>query len=63
MTKKEKKKEEPDYDYKKKLDEIELPASLKAGFQYYIKANTINIKSENDLMKELTKFKQLNAGA
>lgn len=58
------KKEEPKsaFDWKQALDKIEIPLMLKAGFGYYIVNNNIMIKSENDLQKELTKFKELNAG-
>ena len=58
------KKEEPksDFDWKQALDKLEIPLMLKAGFGYYIESKNIAIKSENDLQKELTKFKELNAG-
>jgi len=51
------------YDFQSQLNEMEIPASLKAGFKYYVINNNITIKSENDFEKEFTKFKQTNAGA
>ena len=35
---------------------------LKTGFKFYIVNNNITIKSENELERELTKFKNTNAG-
>ena len=52
----------PPFDWMKALDELEIPSMLKAGFGYYIESKNILIKSENDLQKELNKFKELNAG-
>ena len=59
-----KKQEEPKnaFDWKPALDKLEIPSMLKAGFGYYIETKNMTIKSENDLQKELTKFKELNAG-
>lgn len=59
-TKKEEKNE--DFDFKSCLGGLEVPEMLKAGFGYYIEVNNIPIKSENDLLKQLDKFKQMNAG-
>ena len=57
-----KKEEENDFDFKACLASLEVPEMLKAGFGYYIEVNNIPIKSENDLNKQLTKFKEMNAG-
>jgi hypothetical protein len=57
-----KKEEENDFDFKTCLASLEVPEMLKAGFGYYIEVNNITIKSENDLNKQLTKFKEMNAG-
>lgn len=64
MAQRKTKKEEPKtaFDWKTVLDKLEIPSMLKAGFGYYIEINNIPIKSENDLEKQLTKFKELNAG-
>lgn len=56
------KKTEPAFDWKIALDQLEIPSMLKAGFGYYIESKNLTIKSENDLQRELTKFKELNAG-
>lgn len=55
-------KKEDDFDYKSYLNTLEIPSMLKAGFGYYIEVNNIPIKSENDLLKQLDKFKEMNAG-
>lgn len=52
-----------DFDFQTLLNEMEIPESLKAGFNYYIIANNIKIKSENDLNQTFEKFKTFNAGA
>lgn len=64
MAQRKTKKEEPKtaFDWKTALNTMEIPSMLKAGFGYYIEVNNIPIKSENDLEKQLTKFKELNAG-
>ena len=61
-TKKEYVKEEINFDFESCLAGVEVPEMLKAGFRYYITINNIPVKSENDLLTELDKFKQTNAG-
>lgn len=63
--KKEKKEEEPKkmvFDLENSIDQLEIPDMLKTGFKFYIVNNNITIKSENELERELTKFKNTNAG-
>lgn len=60
---KETKETKTDFDFQTFLNEMEIPESLKAGFNYYIKVNNIKIKSENDLNQTFEKFKTFNAGA
>ena len=56
-------KEEPAvFDWQSALMEMEVPDMLKAGFKYYIINNNIELKSENDLTKTLSKFKEMSAG-
>ena len=51
--------EENDFDFESYLTGLVIPEMLKEGFRYHIITNNISIKSENDLNKELTKFKQI----
>jgi len=63
--KKEKKEEEPKkmvFDLENSINQLEIPDMLKTGFKFYIVNNNITIKSENELERELTKFKTTNAG-
>jgi hypothetical protein len=63
--KKEKKEEEPKkmvFDLENSINQLEIPDMLKTGFKFYIVNNNITIKSENELERELTKFKNTNAG-
>jgi hypothetical protein len=63
--KKEKKEEEPKkmvFDLENSIKQLEIPDMLKTGFKFYIVNNNITIKSENELERELTKFKNTNAG-
>lgn len=63
--KKEKKEEEPKkmvFDLENSIQQLEIPDMLKTGFKFYIVNNNITIKSENELERELTKFKNTNAG-
>lgn len=57
-----KKEEKIDFDFESCLAGLEVPEMLKAGFKYYIINNNLPVKSENDLLKQLDKFKQMNAG-
>ncbi len=68
MTKKktktdEKKDETIVFDWRESLTTIEVSDMLKAGFIYYIETNNLTFNSEKELEKELTKFKEMNAGA
>ena len=64
MTKKktETTKKDSAFNWKTRLDTMEVSSSLKEGFVYHVKTNNINIQSENELNKEFNKFKQMNAG-
>ena len=58
-----KKEDESAFDFEEALSKLEVPEMLKAGFKYYILVNNIEIQSENELEKQLDKFKVYNAGA
>ncbi len=60
--KKEKKVDKVVFDLENSIDKLEIPDMLKTGFKFYIVNNNITIKSENELERELTKFKNTNAG-
>lgn len=60
--KKEKKEDKVVFDLENSIDQLEIPDMLKTGFKFYIVNNNITIKSENELERELTKFKNTNAG-
>jgi hypothetical protein len=66
MAKKKEKKEEARkkmvFDLENSIKQLEIPDMLKTGFKFYIVNNNITIKSENELERELTKFKNTNAG-
>lgn len=62
MAKKKTEPKESVFDWQSALMEMEVPDMLKAGFKYYIINNNIEIKSENDLTKTLSKFKEMSAG-
>lgn len=55
-NKKTKPKETTDYDLTKAIKELETTEQLKKGFEYYINHNQVNIKDNNTLNKEFTKY-------
>ena len=60
--KKEEPKNESSFDVKEAIKRMDIPESVKMGFNYYLVNNNITINSENELSKTYDNFMKMSIG-